>query len=404
MKKHEFVSELTRALSSVDTQTRSEIIADINEHFAEGVSQGLTEEEICKNLGQPSQIAEQVLEEYRANPNDNWHQANNFSSSIGDLVGNIGEMVTNIVGDIGNHVGKNTDFRIFTNQNEFNNFEEFSDFSETSRVKGGYEINIDKSFDNVKNLDINLSYCELIILPAKQGETARVNIKGRSRYNNFYVENENGCLVINERYPKVRFEIFRFNTKLKAFIYLPTGFDGHINVKSNAGNITVNDLCGNLDLNATAGNINIDNHKSENARIKTSAGNIKLTNCGILDIYAKSSAGVVSVDAPGVGNLNLDSSAGQVSVRVGKLGGETRLASSAGAVCLEAHEVHGNITAKSSAGGIVMRLPKDVNLRIEARKPSIGSFYNDLTGNPHSPYVLTAVSSVGSIRLESTSQ
>jgi len=394
MRKHEFINELTRALSKVDPQARNEIIADINEHFAEGASQGLTEEEICIKLGQPSQIAEQVLEEYRANPNGSWNQTYNFSDSIGSLVGDIGEMVTTIVGDIGKNI----------NIDSFTDFDDFSDFNETTRVKGGYKINIEETFTDVKSLDANLNICDLTILPAPQGETARVTIRGRSRYNNFLVENINGCLTIVEKHPIIKFEILRFKTKLKAFVYLPTNFNGEIKAIINVGSITINDLCGNLELMSSAGNIHIDGHKGESAHLKSAAGGIKLTRCGILNVNAKSAAGAVSLDGSGAGNINLDSSAGAISVRVGKLGGETKLTSSTGTVRLEAHEVHGNITASSSAGGILMRLPKDVNLRIEARKPSIGTLENYLTGNPNSPYVLNAFSSVGFIRLEATNQ
>ncbi|MCL2361799.1 MAG: DUF4097 family beta strand repeat-containing protein [Defluviitaleaceae bacterium] len=398
MRKHEFINELTRALSQVDPQTQREIIADINEHFAEGASQGLSEEEICRNLGQPSQIAEQVLEELKSSGGqrsyNHYQDSGNLFESIGDLVGNVGDFVSSIVGDIGN----NNDFDTFSKIDDYP--DDFSNFNETTRVRGGYEINIEETIADVRSLDVDLSCCELMIRPAPQGEMARVAIKGRSRYDNFQIENRNGRLFIAQKHPKFRFEILSFRTKIKAMVYLPANFNGEIKVRVSAGNIKLANLCGNLDLNASAGSITIDMHRGEYARLRSSAGGIRLAHCGIIDIDAKSSAGAVSVEGQGVGNLNLDSSAGEINVRVIKLGGETKLSSSAGTIKLEAQEVMGNITARASAGGITMRLPRDVNCRIDVKKPSLGVFENYLMGNPNSPYVIRASASVGSIRFE----
>jgi len=405
MKKHDFINELTKALSQVDLQTKSEIIADINEHFAEGAIHGMTEEEICINLGQPSQIAEQVLEEYRANPDGNnqnpWPNSSKVIDSIEDIVGHVGEMV----GNIGSDLGKKIDVGVYTNMSDFannfsNDFRGYTNSNSSTRIKGGYEINIEETIHDVKNLDVTLSFCELIVLPVPEGETPRVIIKGRSRYDQFMIENKKGCLIIKEKHPKIRFEIFRFNVKLKAMVYLPVDFNGEIKATISAGNVSTTNLSGNLDVNTSAGSIHIDGHIGEHARLRSSAGGINITRCGIIDVNAKASAGFVKVEGQGVGNLDLDSSAGEINVRVGKLGGTTKLASSAGTIRLEANEVHGNITAKSSAGGIHMRLPKDVNCRINAKKPSIGSLKNNLVGNPNSPYVLQAVASVGSINLD----
>jgi len=97
MKKQDFIQELAKALAPIDAQSRAEILADINEHFAEGAAQGQTEEEICKKLGQPGQIAEQVLEEYSA------YRAKNTGNSSGYGFVDIGDIVSSAMeaADIG---------------------------------------------------------------------------------------------------------------------------------------------------------------------------------------------------------------------------------------------------------------------------------------------------------------
>jgi len=408
MTKQEFLMELSKALAPIDPETRAEIMADMNDHFAEGASLGLSEEEICKNLGQPGQIAEQVIEELgtskgqNSQSQSNWQAGSQFADAINNLVGDIG----NLVGNIGNMKGQyesSDDFRVVgIDLSNIGGDAQFSGFNagDTTRVKGGYEINIDETFTNINSLNIALSLCALNIMPAPQGEPARVVIQGRSRYNNFLVENKNGCLTIIERNPLFRFEVFGFKNTLKAIVYLPVGFDGDIKVKTSAGNISIFGLCGNLDLNASAGSISVENHKCSMALLRSSAGGLKIKGSEIDNISAKSSAGAIYIDGDTVNNLKLDSSAGGISVRAAKLVGDTEITSSAGATRLEASYVEGNITAKASAGSIKMRLPKDVNCRIELKKPNIGSVNNYLTGNPNSPYVIQASASVGSVTLE----
>ena len=423
MTKQQFINELSAALTTIDPQTCGEIMADINEHFIEGASHGLSEEEICKNLGQPGQIAEQVLEEYRAYKNQygggqgdsgqsggrqsgsaqNFHSSqesrgpqaehdpwdstndaiNNISNMVGEIVGNVGNMVGDIAGNVGNMVG-----------------DIVGNMDNTTRTRGGYSIDIDESFSGVSSLDISLNVCTINIVPAPQLEGVRVVIQGQSRYNNFIIENRNGCLVITEKYPVIRFEIFRFKTNLIATIFVPASFYGDVKARASAGSISTSNIRGNIDFKASAGDIRIDSHQGHTAFVRSSAGSVYFRNCDIRNIDAKSSAGDVIVEGQDMDSLSLDSSAGNVKVHVARLGGETRLSSSAGTVHLDAKDVNGNITAKSSAGSVYMRLPREVNCRIEAKKPSMGSLRNNLVGNPQSPYVLQVSSSVGSVVLE----
>lgn len=444
MKKHEFIQELTTAIAAVDPQTKSEILADINEHFAEGASLGLSEEEICIKLGQPGQIAEQVLEEYNAaggkhgygqTSRDKQAYTNETIDSIGDMVGDIvgslGELGTHYHVDIGREIkdamkegmkclkeGMREGMKGFKEGMEslqeglqegidegfgpyiFKMYDtEGNEYGQRGnrRQGNGHEINIDESFTGISSLDISLSLCNIRIVPAPQGESTRVAIVGRSRYDNIDIENRHGCLVIAERKQKFKFDFYTQTPKLTATIYMPASFNGNIKAKTSVGNLLLEGLNGNLELKTSAGNIAVDNHNSSTAHLRSSAGGITLTGCTIWHIDAKSSAGAVSVQGNETGVMRLDSSAGAVNVRVPKLGGETMLSSSAGSIRLESKEVHGNITVKSSAGGVQIRLPMDVNCRIDAKKPSIGSVENHITGNPQSPHLLHVTTSVGSV-------
>jgi len=491
MTKQDFIQELTTALAPIDAQTRAEIIADINEHFTEGAAHGQTEEEICINLGQPGQIAEQVLEEYKAlQSQEEAPQTSSFNDSLASVLHAAAQATREAAREIervnsqkeifstreterakilqerftareaeraAREVERanreieraNREIERVNSRNERRHNEHMNRHSErmqqhkermqqhrerlqrhkehmhnnipnqsgpwsneswaeqhhgtqdeSTRVRGGYEINIDNTFAGITGIDIDLTIANIQFVPAQQSKDVRVTIQGRSRYNTFGLENEGGILVVRQKQPFFKFEIFNFKSTLEATIYVPVGFEGNIKAITSVGNMSASGISGNLKLSTSAGNIEIDSHKGNNAHLRSSAGNIILTNCLLGDIDAKSSAGNVKAGGYEAFDLKLGSSAGEIDVHFDKLSGDTNLSTSAGSVILTAQHVQGDIIAKSSAGSVHIYLPQDVNCRIDVKKPSIGSYQNYLTGNPDSPYVLRAATSVGSITLE----
>ena len=65
MTKSEFMESLSKALDAVAFLQKQEILADFEEHFSVGLSEGKTEEEISTQLGDPQQIARQFVLECR---------------------------------------------------------------------------------------------------------------------------------------------------------------------------------------------------------------------------------------------------------------------------------------------------------------------------------------------------
>jgi len=62
MKKNEFISALEKALAELNSDERREIISDFQEHFANGLAGGKTEEEVARELGDPVTLAGQYTE------------------------------------------------------------------------------------------------------------------------------------------------------------------------------------------------------------------------------------------------------------------------------------------------------------------------------------------------------
>ena len=346
MTKQAFIHELKTALAQVNPNVQEEILADINEHFIEGAAQGISEEDICRSLGQPGVIAAQVLEEAGATPPPPP-----------------------------------------ANSQEAYQYRKGSDMDET--------------FTGVENVRAKLATCNLTLLPATDG-VCRVVVQGLTAREECEVRNENGLLTITVKHIRSFFGFnFGRNSNTEVTVYLPAQFGGDIKVDASAGNIFAKGISGNLNLDTSAGNVTVNEHWGNRVRIDTSAGHVELTLANKYTDYVNidTSAGNVTVRGDEIGRLIVDTSAGKVDVDVMKLKGDAKLDTSAGSVTLRAREVGGNVTLDTSAGSIHAYLPADINCRIEARKPSVGSLENQLRGNPQSPFRLKADTSVGSIHL-----
>lgn len=62
MNKNQFMYLLQQQLDSLDSAAVTEILADFEEHFANGLARGKSEDEIAVELGNPAEIAQQYLD------------------------------------------------------------------------------------------------------------------------------------------------------------------------------------------------------------------------------------------------------------------------------------------------------------------------------------------------------
>lgn len=63
MSKNEFMNSLREKLSEYGVTDSREIILDFEQHFEDGIAAGETEDEVCKKLGDPNEIAKQYIPE-----------------------------------------------------------------------------------------------------------------------------------------------------------------------------------------------------------------------------------------------------------------------------------------------------------------------------------------------------
>lgn len=58
--KEQFLTQLKKSLKGISSDERQDILQDYEEHFAIGLEEGKTEQQIADSLGQPSQIAREL--------------------------------------------------------------------------------------------------------------------------------------------------------------------------------------------------------------------------------------------------------------------------------------------------------------------------------------------------------
>ncbi len=63
MNKQSFIFQMDSALQRLKPEERKEILADFEEHFANGLAGGKTEEEVARELGDPAVLAAQYTED-----------------------------------------------------------------------------------------------------------------------------------------------------------------------------------------------------------------------------------------------------------------------------------------------------------------------------------------------------
>lgn len=65
MNKDQFLTKLNALLKKIPPEERKDMLQDFEEHFAIGLEEGKTEEQIAKSLGSPQQIARDLIATYR---------------------------------------------------------------------------------------------------------------------------------------------------------------------------------------------------------------------------------------------------------------------------------------------------------------------------------------------------
>ncbi|WP_249871492.1 HAAS signaling domain-containing protein [Oceanobacillus saliphilus] len=87
MTKDQFLSTLNTSLKRLSTEERHDILQDFEEHFAIGVGEGKTEEQISASLGSPHQIAKELVATYHVDKVETTATTSNMFRAVWAVIG-----------------------------------------------------------------------------------------------------------------------------------------------------------------------------------------------------------------------------------------------------------------------------------------------------------------------------
>ncbi|HAN44477.1 MAG TPA: hypothetical protein DCP97_03705 [Ruminococcaceae bacterium] len=203
--------------------------------------------------------------------------------------------------------------------------------------------NVNKTFANIKRLDIDIAFAELKIL---QGDSFKVEAENVSQ--NFICKDEYDTLVIHEK-AILRGGIFSLkdDSLPRIKVYLPSNFTAEqVSIKTGAGKTSAERLAAKqLDLSFGAGDVEFDSIIADEAEIDGGVGSVKINSCQIsgLDFEA------------GVGETIID----------GRLTGENKIKAGVGALVLNLQNSSDdyNLDIKSGVGEITIDGVKTEDVR-----------------------------------------
>jgi hypothetical protein len=182
---------------------------------------------------------------------------------------------------------------------------------------GGKNVDVTKSFDDVKSLIVDPGVGTLNL---QVGTSDKVEVVAENVSDHFKVEKDfSGNLTV-----KGKFFFWNFlngdgnSTKSKITIYLPADFTAeNVDINAGAGNVNIETLTTKkLSLDGGAGNINGNNVKADNVELDGGVGNIDLLNSVLTDTDLDCGVGNIDIQGSMYGDNKLDCGVGDVELHL----------------------------------------------------------------------------------------
>lgn len=301
MTKNEFISKLRNALSGLSEKDREDVLEDFEEHFNDAIESGKTEEEICKELGEPQEIARMYNEEIKNETKQN-EDTNTESTESTINTDNIDEVEVNT---------DSADINVI--------FEDRSDIYVKSSGRGGFTRSI---------------YGNRMVIEAKRSTTY-------TRFFNISFSWDNCSL----------------------YIYMPANSSKKLSVQTKSGDIrlTGTGKLSDLFISTLSGDIDLPEITVNSVRAKTLSGDIVVNKIDANDTDIHSTSGDVSIESI-TGNSMINSTSGDINVNVSELKGNMSVSMISGDGYLKLPKnSNASFSAKTISGDIRCDFPVNIS-------------------------------------------
>lgn len=305
MTENQFMSELEKALTALPIAERNEISLDIREYFADGRKDGKTEEEIALSLGNPIDIAKDLLADYSFAQTEIQPEVSNKRISI-------------------------------TN-------------------------------DQFQNVDINVQHGTLIVRPSND-RTTSVELVGPSDKLTLSAEVVGDTLLIRLKNLRHWLFMFNFNLKpVTLNVFIPQKTYQSFAMKTNNGHIKAIKLTGeNMAAYTDNGRIQLNEIAANSLKVESDNGRISLDTIQAKYVEAKTDNGRVELEAVEAEEVFAESDNGRIDLKCVK--GDIRSTTDNGRITLQTTHLNQNIDLKTDNGSILVESENEpTNTSIHAK-------------------------------------
>lgn len=453
MNKREFFEILERELANLDQSSKSDIVNDFTEHFEIAENAGKTEDEICRILGDPREIAKDFTGgSYAESSGDNYKTTsykqddsrypgyapnapaapqktveshNREFSAVHTRPALIKRLDAAAVSAIRVEL-HNSDIRIRGEAADIIKLEMDSDEERrfTSAVMPGGIFYIREEQRNRGSSDVTLSIPQdfngSIEVQSRRGD---VEVNRFNMLSSFKLKNVSGDVDISRVTCREEFWLSLSSGDINAEYVTAC----RVMAKTSSGDFNAEKVVATSTFNFATGSGDIELSKCaapEGFHISTGSGDIQAAFCSGR-LRATSGSGSVDVtdhngtvwSSTGSGDININTDeisqdisystgSGEIHLSCQRLSGNLRLSSGSGDIDFNCFELNGDINAKTGSGSICVDLGRDSDVSFDLKVGRNGSIYNafDESGrqrqnNPR--YIVKLETNAGDIEINS---
>lgn len=229
--------------------------------------------------------------------------------------------------------------------------------------------------NGINNLVIN-SLAENVIIHTSSDADLRM-VASTNEDNKVSLYKENDTMVIkSEDYGNViHFGLYESE---KIDVYIPTTYNGNIEITSTSGDVSVQDalVCNNFKCEETSGELEIfENLKANTVELKSISGDIDISKNIMADnIVMHTTSGEIEASELQAKTYTISTTSGDS--RIYSLVGSGDISSSSGEIEVMVNDLNGNMTLTSTSGDVDLSLKETVEGYLE-----VGTSSGDISGN-----------------------
>lgn len=345
MNKFQFIEKLRSGLAGrLSSGTVAELTADFEAHFDEAVRAGQNEEEVCRVLGDPMEIAAQCIDEYgetvpaaeplrEANPIESTRIEASGSSGVNTLCVKL--LSYNLVCNPCNREKFNIDIRRSGQSVE-------DDTISIQECNGRLEIVQSTDYRSIIGFAFRALEDKTIVVdvPVSFGGAYEIDVAS----GNCRLEHLSPCtgITCEVKSGNIHLEKLCWEIKLEAI--------------SLSGNIKLNDCQGSAVVRCTSGNVKLEGCKGR-CEAESRSGNVRIKEHSGYAAGSTFSGNVEIITDELLEDAEYHVKSGNIHVTVDRLAADVNLNCTSGNVHIDVKKLEGNITAKTLSGNAIATLP-----------------------------------------------